>query len=87
MPTSDDIQIEVLFFAAAKEIVNAKNCSLMLSAGSKVADVRQSLLDRFPKLETILKQSRLAVNDTYAADDQTVESGDEIAVIPPVSGG
>jgi molybdopterin converting factor small subunit len=45
------------------------------------------MLERFPALTQHRKSFLLAINKSYAASDTVVHDGDEIAVIPPVSGG
>jgi molybdopterin converting factor subunit 1 len=58
-----------------------------LPPGSTVADLHRELSERFPSFARLLAVSRIAVNQEFARDDQPLAPGDEIAVIPPVSGG
>lgn len=55
------------------------------------ADLKTAILVAYPKLEAIIKvgdgHTVLAVNEEFVADDYVVKAGDEVAVIPPVSGG
>lgn len=77
----------VHLFARAKELANADAVSLDLRAGATVADVRRALLERHPALQPILAVSMIAVNHEFASEVQTLSAGDEVAIIPPVSGG
>ena len=54
--------------------------------GTTVGELRQELSERFPELLD-LKSLFIAVNNDYADDDRVLKSTDEIALIPPVSGG
>ena len=53
---------------------------------STVKDVMTFLVSKFPDFGK-LKSLMIAVNDEYADDDQIIEHGDEVVLIPPVSGG
>jgi molybdopterin converting factor small subunit len=52
-----------------------------------VADVRAALLASYPRLAGILPSCRLAVNQELAEETGLVREGDEVALVPPVSGG
>jgi molybdopterin converting factor small subunit len=52
-----------------------------------VADVRIALAALAPELTALLAVSRIAVNLDFATDDQAFQPTDEVAIIPPVSGG
>jgi len=52
-----------------------------------VASLRSALGEAFPAIEALLARSAVAVDGCYAAADAILETGVEIAVIPPVSGG
>lgn len=54
--------------------------------GNTVAALRQALSARFPQLSG-LSSLYIAVNNTYSDEDQVLHQDDEIALIPPVSGG
>ncbi|KAF9428914.1 hypothetical protein BGZ94_000525 [Podila epigama] len=79
----------VLYFAAAKDASKTDVDSFEWSAGITASVLTQRLLERHPSLDYILKTSMYAVNMEYMDDDLswTVQPGDEIAIIPPVSGG
>ena len=77
----------VYLFAAAREIAGADRVELALPANATVAEVRAGLNAAIPALASLLARSAIAVNCDIADDNRTIAPGDEIAVIPPVSGG
>lgn len=54
--------------------------------GTSVGDLRKSLSMRYPQLDK-LNSVFIAVNQEYAPDEKVLSEKDEIALIPPVSGG
>lgn len=72
-------------FGATKDILGGKEVSFEMS-GITVAELRSELNTRYPKL-TGLRSLYIAVNNSYAEETQTLTEKDEIALIPPVSGG
>lgn len=79
--------LTVLLFAAARERAGTDALAVELPPGATVADLRAALVDRCPALASLLAWSAVAVNHDYAADTRLLCSGDEVALIPPVSGG
>lgn len=82
--------ITVRYFAAAKDVVGVAVEVVdagHVSGAVDVGGLRGLLLSRHPGLERVLRQSRLAVNQKFAKDDDAVPDGAEVAVIPPVGGG
>jgi len=77
--------INVHFFAAAAERVGASSVELPFSP--TVGLLRRQLTDTWPSLVDLLPRCAVAVNHEYATDDQPLQPGDEVAIIPPVSGG
>jgi molybdopterin converting factor subunit 1 len=80
-------RVKVLCFAQLKDHFGCSEFSLELEAGAVAADVLQALRLRNPAIEPLLAVCRLAVNGEYAAGERALKSGDEVVVIPPVSGG
>jgi molybdopterin synthase sulfur carrier subunit len=79
----------ILFFGIAEEIVGSPSLSVSsekVRSLKTVGHVRSFLLGKYPKLEN-LSSLAIAVNSTYAQDDLKINDSDEIALIPPVSGG
>lgn len=79
------LSVKVKAFGITKDIVGGREVVIEVD-GITVAALRRELLGKYPKL-TGLRSLFIAVNQTYAADDQHLAEGDEIALIPPVSGG
>lgn len=77
----------VLLFAAARDLAGADTVAVELHPGASIADLRAELARRFPALAGLLAKSMLAVNHDFAEEDQILNPADEVAVIPPVSGG
>jgi molybdopterin converting factor subunit 1 len=77
----------VLLFAAARDLAGADSVVVELPAGSTIAEVRSNLARRIPSLAGLLAKSAIAVNHDFAEDDRVLQPNDELAVIPPVSGG
>lgn len=72
-------------FGITKDILGARE-TLFETEGRTVGSLRSALNRRFPSL-TEIRSLAIAVNNAYAEDDLTIGEADEIALIPPVSGG
>lgn len=81
------IEVEVLFFARAKELAGAPRARLALPLGSTVETAARRLGEAFPGLAGALSACRFAVNEEFASSGEAVPDGATLAVIPPVSGG
>jgi molybdopterin converting factor small subunit len=60
---------------------------VQLGEGATVAQLRERLSAEFPQLESIVTRAMIAVDTEYARNDQQIRATNEIALIPPVSGG
>jgi molybdopterin converting factor subunit 1 len=72
-------------FGITKDILGGKEM-VIEATGVTVADLRSALNEKYPKL-TGLRSLFIAVNNSYADETAVIGEGDEIALIPPVSGG
>lgn len=81
------MRIKVLFFGMLKDVVGRDQDELDVPEGTLVADLLAQYEVRFPDLRKSLPSLALAVNQQYAARDSRLKAGDEIALLPPVSGG
>jgi molybdopterin converting factor subunit 1 len=81
------IRVTVKLFAAARDIVGDAETEISLPAGATAADVLASLASTHPAFAAWRDHVRLAVNYEYVAPDVLLNDRDEVAVIPPVSGG
>ena len=81
------MKVAVKLFAAARELAGGGQVEIELPPGADLAELRQALATRYPKLAALSSRSLMAVNAEYASDSTPVTEGDELALIPPVSGG
>jgi molybdopterin synthase catalytic subunit/molybdopterin converting factor small subunit len=81
------LRVRVRLFAIQRELAGAREIALELPAGATIEDAWRAVADRHPVLEPGRASVRFARNGAYAAPGDGVEDGDEIAFIPPVSGG
>ena len=79
--------VEVLLFGAAADRAGTRKVQLNVEEGATLAEVWPLLAERYPGLASMRDTLAFAVNGEYARMDGRVEPGDEVAVLPPVSGG
>ncbi len=87
MNTGVPIRVRVLLFAAQRQLAGAREVTLELRVPATIADAWVVLVDRYSVLAAGRSSVRFARNGTYADATEPLADGDEIAVIPPVSGG
>jgi molybdopterin converting factor subunit 1 len=81
------MQVSVLFFGVLREAIGAKELAVALPEDASVAMLRRLLADTQPAFAPLAGRLRVAVNREFAGDDRSLVAGDEIAFLPPVSGG
>jgi molybdopterin converting factor small subunit len=80
------MEISIDCFGVAKDIVGAPRFQLALSEPLSAGELKARITRTYPAFAE-LKSFLLAVNETYATDEQLVRAGDQVVIIPPVSGG
>lgn len=81
-------EVKLIFFAKAREIVGKNHIIIEVNSTISYKDLLKTVVDRFA-LGDIEKSIILCVNEEYcsASDTLHLSKGDEIAIIPPLSGG
>ncbi len=80
------MKIKVLAFGVSKDILGGSLVNLELPNDSTVYNLKYKLELQYPRLKQ-LASYMVAVNNEYALPGDTLHERDEIAIIPPVSGG
>ena len=81
------MQVRVLLFGSLREAAGEKEVAVELPAGATVIALRELLTVSQPAFEALAGRLRVAVNREFAAGDAVLADGDEVAFLPPVSGG
>ena len=81
------MRVRVRLFAIQRELAGTREVPLELADDATIEDAWQSLVERFPVLAPGRPSVRFARNGDYAAAEEPLADNDELACIPPVSGG
>ena len=81
------MRVTVRVFARLRDITGAAELARELAPGATIGDLWRQLAGEFPELAVYERSISSAINDDYARMDQVIGEGDEIAFLPPVSGG
>src|SRR5690348_3289991 len=84
-PAVSQICVHVRLFASYREAAGTNWLDMPLAAGGRVRDLLEALSAQLPAL--VRAPGLVAVNHTYVNPDTQLHDGDEVALIPPVSGG
>ena len=79
--------VVVRFFALSRDLAGTSQATLDLPDSSTVADAMAELVQRHPALGPHMNRLAVAVNLEYVDRSRTLCDGEELALIPPVSGG
>ena len=79
--------VKVLLFGAAADRAGVRQTEVPVSDGTTLKEIWPVLADQHPGLVPMHDTLAFAVNGEYARMEDTVSAGDEVAVLPPVSGG
>lgn len=80
------MKLNIALFGITKEIVGQPELPYILPAATKVRELVVHLKSDYPRLKD-LRSFVVAVNSEYAGEEYELQENDEVALIPPVSGG
>lgn len=81
------MQVRVLYFGILRDLTGCEREVVQLAEGARLHDLYGELEQRFPKLHPLRNSLALAVNHEYCDATVALRNDDEVALIPPVSGG
>ena len=81
------MRVTVRLFARLRDIAGASELARDLAPGATIGDVWRELAHEFPELANYECSISTAINADYTRMDQVLDEGDEVAFLPPVSGG
>jgi len=81
------LRVDVLYFAILRERLRRDGDTLELPEGSDVSAARAAIARRHPEVAALLPRIATAVNRAIVVEGHALADGDELALIPPVSGG
>jgi len=81
------VRVTVKLFARLRDVAGASELVREVESGASVRTVWRSLAEQFPEFASYERSISSAVNADYARMDQVLADGDEVAFLPPVSGG
>ena len=85
--TAEPITVRIRLFAMQRELARVRELAVELPAGATIEGAWDALVDRYPVLGPGRSSVRFARNGAYAPASTVLDHGDELAMIPPVSGG
>jgi molybdopterin synthase catalytic subunit len=81
------MKVRVVYFGALKDLAGRGNDTVELADGATTTELFSVLQQRVSGLERYAKSAAISVNYEYAPGDQRLHEGDEVGILPPVSGG
>lgn len=87
MADAEPIVVTVRLFAVYRERAGTDRLVLSLPSGATVSGVMGEVARQYPRVAGLAATTMVAVNQEYAPGDHALRHGDEVALIPPVSGG
>lgn len=79
--------VQVLLFARARELAGVSEVTLEIEDGWTTLHCFEAIVAKFPDLKPISSCIVVALNQSYVSEPVSVKDGDELALIPPISGG
>jgi molybdopterin converting factor subunit 1 len=81
------MRVRILFFGILKDLAGTSSDALDMHENATVGDVLERCAKQIPRLKEALPSLAVAVNQQYAGAETALHSNDEVALLPPVSGG
>jgi len=81
------VKIKVLFFASCRDLVGTSEQEITVEDGITIADLISEIASKHVRFVDMVPSLMVSVNQEYAERDVVLADGDEVAFIPPVSGG
>lgn len=81
------MRVHVLLFGQLRDIMGRREDSLELTPGTKVSELMSYYAQKFPDFQPISTSLACSVNQEYASGSTVLRDGDEVGLLPPVSGG
>lgn len=83
----DNDKIKVRLFANLRELVGEREITITVPSGVTVSYLNNEILKKYPQLKSFSNKFVTSVNCKVTSGDTIINSSDEIALLPPVSGG
>ena len=81
------MQVKVLFFGALRDLAGRSQDALTLPEGARLCDLLAHYQGAIPRLKEFMPAIALSLNQEYAPPSAALHDQDEVALLPPVSGG
>ena len=81
------MKVKVLLFASLKDIAGRRELEIELDDASTLHQVTEKLASLYPEIGRMQSSVRIAINQEFADENISLNNGDEIAFLPPMSGG
>src|SRR6266478_7231521 len=81
------MKIGVLFFGVLKDVIGRSGETVDLPEGARVREVLFYYARGAPRFEAMVPSLAISVNQEYSGADRALRDGDEVGLLPPVSGG
>ncbi len=81
------MRIKAKFLARYRQLADTKEAELEAKTGTTVAGFKGLIKEHFPQLRNLENNLVIAVNSEFADNNQVLQEGDEVALLPPLSGG
>ena len=81
------MEITIKFFALQREAVGESEIELELDGKKTINELREILMEKYPKLKKLNKMTLVALNQKYARGSEVLKDGDKVALFPFTGGG